>query len=257
MFLSFPGGSVIKNLPPNAGDARDAGLIPGWGRAPGGGNSNPLHYSFLRNSTDRGGWWATVCGVEKSRTQLSDCVCVCGLVSITFVLHVSSILVHKYSRNVPDALYGDVVWRFCVETGCLMSLDLTVPGIVWKHSRWTGKALRVLIPPADRAPCPLVLIKVTAKPCFPQLSFLPVCSLLLLASNVLFLFLFFLPPWVEAHSGFCQNWVGSSQWLSISSIKLPTSDLVFHIQLWTLVNWSPTLPVKFKDTTEHRINVHM
>lgn len=47
---------------------------------------------------------------------------------------------------LPDALYGDVVWRFCVETGSLMSPDLTVPGIVWKHSRWTGKALRVLTP---------------------------------------------------------------------------------------------------------------
>ena len=96
-----------------------------------------------------------------------------------------------------DALYGDFVWRFCVETGSPVSLGLTVPGIVWKHSRWTGKALKVLTP-ADRSPCPLVLIKVTTKPCFPQLSFLPVCSLLLLASNVLFLFLFFLgrsPQW--------------------------------------------------------------
>ena len=94
MFPGFPGCSVIKNPPANAGDARDAGSIPGWGRAPGGGNGNPLQYSCLRNSMDRGGWWAIVCRVTKSRTQLSDCVWVRGLVSIAFVLHVSSILVH-------------------------------------------------------------------------------------------------------------------------------------------------------------------
>ena len=128
MFLSFPGGSVIKNLPPNAGDARDAGSVPGWGRAPGGGNSNPLHYSFLRNSTDRGGWWATVCGVAKSRTQLSDCVCVCGLVSITFVLHVSSILVHKYSRNAARCF----VWRRGVEILCGNWLSY----VSGPHSAW-------------------------------------------------------------------------------------------------------------------------
>ena len=128
MFLGFPGGSVIKNLPPNAGDARDAGSIPGWGRAPGGGNSNPLQYSFLRNSTDRGGWWATVCGVAKSQTQLSDCVCVRGLVSITFVLHVSSILVHKYSRNAARCF----VWRRCVEILCGNWLSY----VSGPHSAW-------------------------------------------------------------------------------------------------------------------------
>ena len=45
----FPDGSVVKNLPANAGDARDAGLIPGWGRYPGGGSGNPLQYSCLEN----------------------------------------------------------------------------------------------------------------------------------------------------------------------------------------------------------------
>ena len=64
----FPGGSVVKNLPTNAGDA---GLIPGSVRSPGEGNGNPLQYSCLGNPMDRGVWWATVCGVTKSQTQLS------------------------------------------------------------------------------------------------------------------------------------------------------------------------------------------
>ena len=53
----------------NAGDLR---LIPGSGRSPGEGNGNPLQYSCLENPMDGGAWWATVHGVAKSRTQLSD-----------------------------------------------------------------------------------------------------------------------------------------------------------------------------------------
>ena len=49
--LGFPGGSAVKNPPANAGDV---GLIPGLGRSPGGGNGNPLQYSWLKNHTDRG-----------------------------------------------------------------------------------------------------------------------------------------------------------------------------------------------------------
>ena len=45
---------VVKNLPANAGDVRDADLIPGSGRSPGEGNGNPLQYSYLENPMDRG-----------------------------------------------------------------------------------------------------------------------------------------------------------------------------------------------------------
>ena len=62
---------VVKNPPANAGDIRDMGSIPGWGRSPGGGHANPLQYSCLQNSMDRGAWPATVRGVAKGRTQLS------------------------------------------------------------------------------------------------------------------------------------------------------------------------------------------
>ena len=54
----------------NAGDARDAGLIPGLGRSPRGGSGDPLQDSCLENSMDRGAWWATVHGVtESDRTE--------------------------------------------------------------------------------------------------------------------------------------------------------------------------------------------
>ena len=60
------GGTVVKNLPANAGDARDLGAVFGFGRSPGVGNGNPLQYSCLENSMDRGAWQATVHGVAKS-----------------------------------------------------------------------------------------------------------------------------------------------------------------------------------------------
>ena len=63
--LDFPGSTVVKNPPANAGDTRDVGFISGSGRSLGEGNGNPLQYSCLENSMDRGAWWATVHGVEK------------------------------------------------------------------------------------------------------------------------------------------------------------------------------------------------
>ena len=61
---------VAKNLPVSAGEVRDAGLIPGSGRSPGGGHGNPLQYSCLENPMDRGAWQATVHRVSKSQTLL-------------------------------------------------------------------------------------------------------------------------------------------------------------------------------------------
>ena len=55
--VGFPGGSVVKNLPTNAGNS---GSIPGSGRSPEGGNGNPLQYFCLGNPTDRRAWRATV-----------------------------------------------------------------------------------------------------------------------------------------------------------------------------------------------------
>ena len=64
---NFPGGSVVKNPPANAGDT---GLIPGSGRSPGGGNGNPLQYSCLGNPTGSGTWWATVLMVAELDTHM-------------------------------------------------------------------------------------------------------------------------------------------------------------------------------------------
>ena len=54
-----------KKQPANAGDLKRHGLIPGSGRSHGGGNGNPLQYSYLENPMDRGAWWATAHGVPK------------------------------------------------------------------------------------------------------------------------------------------------------------------------------------------------
>ena len=66
----FPGDSDGKESACNAAEGLD--LIPGLGTSPGGGHGNPLQYSCLENPLDRGAWWATVHGVAKSRTRLSD-----------------------------------------------------------------------------------------------------------------------------------------------------------------------------------------
>ena len=65
----FPGGSVVRN--PSA-NARDASSVPEWGRPFGEGNAYTLRYSCLENSMDRGAERATVHGVSKSQTHLSD-----------------------------------------------------------------------------------------------------------------------------------------------------------------------------------------
>ena len=83
---------MVRNLPANAGDSRDVGSIPGSGRSPGGGHSNPLQYSCLENPMDREAWWATVHGVAKSRTQLRD-------LTFTFFSLNFPILWPRYAKN--------------------------------------------------------------------------------------------------------------------------------------------------------------
>ena len=56
MYKAFPGGTMVKNSPANAGDTRDVGSIPGLERSSGGGNGNLLQYSCLENPTDRRVW---------------------------------------------------------------------------------------------------------------------------------------------------------------------------------------------------------
>ena len=63
---------IVKNLPANAGDLRDAHWIPESERSPGGGNGNPLQNSCLENPMDRGAQQATALGVAMSQTQLKQ-----------------------------------------------------------------------------------------------------------------------------------------------------------------------------------------
>ena len=85
---------VVKNLPANAGDTGDAGLIPESGRSPGERNGNPLQYSCLENPIDRGAWQATVHGVAKSWTHLSN-------LALTVPMHTYGQLIYdKGSRNI-------------------------------------------------------------------------------------------------------------------------------------------------------------
>ena len=70
----FPGGSVVKNPPANAGGAGNMGLTPGLGRSPGEGNDNLLQYSCLESPMDRAAWRATVYGVQRVRHNQIDLV---------------------------------------------------------------------------------------------------------------------------------------------------------------------------------------
>ena len=63
---------MVKSLPANAGHTGDMSWIPGLERSPGEGNDNPLQYSCLGNPMDRGAWQATVHGVTRVKTQLSN-----------------------------------------------------------------------------------------------------------------------------------------------------------------------------------------
>ena len=69
LLWGFPGAQMVKNLPA-MWEAWIQSL--GWGRSPGEGNGNLLQYSCLENSMDRGAWWATVDGIAKSQTWLSN-----------------------------------------------------------------------------------------------------------------------------------------------------------------------------------------
>ena len=79
-YYSFLDGAVVKNIPANVGDARDGVSIPGLGRSPGEGNSNPLQYSGLENSRDKGTWGVhgsmgslgSQSPLGPSQTQVSD-----------------------------------------------------------------------------------------------------------------------------------------------------------------------------------------
>ena len=99
---------VVKNLPANSGDIRDVGSIPDSRWSPGGGHGNPLQYSCVENSMDRGAWRATVCRVTLSQTWLSEHVCThtCGACPIIINI--------QWSRSLQNVILIDsesfIIW---------------------------------------------------------------------------------------------------------------------------------------------------
>ena len=70
--LGFPGGSVVKTLPANAGDTKDMHLIPGSGRFPEGRNGNPLQCSSLENPMDNGAWWTAYSPLGLKESDMTE-----------------------------------------------------------------------------------------------------------------------------------------------------------------------------------------
>ena len=124
---------VVKNLPANAGDARDASSILGSGRSPGEGNGNPLQYSCLKNPMDEGAWQARVHGIaESDMTERLGTHSVlhfeasCYIFSISFTWWVSALPVRNSSRVISGRM---LPWHLCSPEGCLCSL-LCVPVVL-------------------------------------------------------------------------------------------------------------------------------
>ena len=129
----LPGGSEGKASACNAGDL---GSIPGWGRSPGEGNGNPLQYSGLGNPMDREAWWATVHGVAKSQTRVSDFTFTWGT-QVSSSERVSEEQKHSLPSEAEPAA-GCLLLTF---SGSCRYYDkihaVTVPDAHWSHGKLT------------------------------------------------------------------------------------------------------------------------
>ena len=114
---------MVKNPPANASKGRNVGLIPGWGRSPGEGHSNPLQYSCMENPIDKGAWWASVYGVAQSRTQLK-----------------------RLSSSSSIEIFSNYLWNsfLCKLRGCVCACVLSrlvVSHSLWPHGLWPARLL--------------------------------------------------------------------------------------------------------------------
>ena len=95
---------AVKNLPAHAGDVRDVGSIPGWGRFPGGGHGSPLQCSCLESPMDRGAWRATVHRVVKSWTRVKQ------LSTHAYRTHIQKTNFQNVSVTAGSKPFFSVVW---------------------------------------------------------------------------------------------------------------------------------------------------
>ena len=100
---------MVKNLPANAGDVGDLGLIPGSERSPGGGNGKPLQHSCLGNPKDRGAQWPMVSKKVRHNRVQAQCVCVCVCVCVCMpIMH--SLSIHLWV----DTHVTSISWLLCL-----------------------------------------------------------------------------------------------------------------------------------------------
>ena len=116
---------VVKNLPANARDIRDARWIPGSTRSPGGGHGNPLQYSYLEKPMDRGAWQATVHRVTKSRTWLK------GLNTHTSLGWAGWQLLAEAPEKSAMCWASPVTKRFCDTCLWILTGHLIHPPVLW------------------------------------------------------------------------------------------------------------------------------
>ena len=99
---------VVKNPPATAGDIRDVGLTPEWGRSPGGGNGNPLQRSCLESPMDRGAWRTIVHGVAENLTRLT-------------LLCIHACMIFLAAASDLRSLTGDPACSLCSDSAVLIT----------------------------------------------------------------------------------------------------------------------------------------
>ena len=127
MRFGFPGGSVVKNPPANAAAKGDVGSIPGSGRYPGGGNSNPLQYSCQDNPMDRGAWRATILGHNLATEHAST------VISLVLTMHL--VCFHEHDLLLISTLgsgyycFYSITWK--TNTSIVSSQRKVIPFFPW------------------------------------------------------------------------------------------------------------------------------
>ena len=159
---------VAKNLPANTGDIRDLGSILGSGRSPEGGNVNLLQDSCLENPMDRGAWRATVHGITKSQTRLSNgtnyiYMCLYDMVTHTYICVFMSVYIQYvcvcvfvFYYTVLRSVVSDSVTPWTVARQAPPSVGFS------RQEQWSGLPCPPPVPSSRASSGPRDLIQVSA-----------------------------------------------------------------------------------------------